>query len=194
MASIPHLSRVSQSKIARLNRASFTWLAGKMTDLLANKTTPGAILPQRFTDSVAFGAGDVYIYHYDAKWKAKLPYWDKFPCTIVLEVYNDGFLGLNMHYLPPNIRFAFMDKLIKFTEVAPNALRSRMRVSYEILKGSQQLGAYVPCLKKYLINHVTSSMFKILPSDWELVVHMPTAQFVGASQIKVFEDSRKKIK
>ena len=194
MAYIPHLNRVAQSKIARLNRAAFTWLAAKLTDLLANKTTPDAVLPEAYSDPQVFGPGDVYMYHYDAKWKNKLPYWDKFPCTIVLEIYNDGFLGLNLHYLPPNIRFAFMSKLVKRANNPRNPLRRRMNLSYEIVKGAQDLGAYIPCLKRYLTTHVVSNMFRIPPQDWELVVHMPVAQFTGASQKHVWADSRKKIK
>ena len=45
-----------------------------------------------------FGRLNMFIY--DPKLKKKLPYYDTFPLVLPLEKYNDGFLGLNFHYLP----------------------------------------------------------------------------------------------
>lgn len=192
--SIPHLNRIAQSEVARLNKASFRWLAGRLSFLMKNKTLPGAIKPGNYKSSKLFGVGDMFMYYYDAKWADKLPYWDRFPCTIVIGIYPDGFLGLNLHYLPPNIRFSFTNKLIQLAQVIPGDSRARMQISYDLLKNSQNLGAYVPCVKRYLIDHVRSKMMRVFPHEWALVVHMPVAQFTKASQSVVFAESRKKIK
>ena len=45
--------------------------------------------------------GDMIMYFYDPKYKAELPYYDKFPLTIMVEPANGGFYGLNLHYLSP---------------------------------------------------------------------------------------------
>jgi len=44
--------------------------------------------------------GGLMFFIYDPKTKDKLPYWDRFPLVIPINLYPDGFLGLNLHYLP----------------------------------------------------------------------------------------------
>ena len=46
-------------------------------------------------------AGDMIMYFYDPKHKATLPYYDRFPLTIMVEPAEGGFYGLNLHYLAP---------------------------------------------------------------------------------------------
>lgn len=190
---IPNLQKAVASDVARLNKASFMWLAGRLTHLYQNKIIPGSMNPRNFTNKHLFGPGDVYMYHYDPKTKATLPYYDKFPLTIILETYADGFLGLNLHYLPPDIRLPFMNKCIALANIVPGLNRERMRVSYDIMNNSHRFNAHVPCVKRYLIGHVRSHMLRIFPHEWHLVIHLPFEAFVKASKQKVWSDSRKKI-
>ena len=44
-------------------------------------------------------AGNMYMYFYDPKFKDILPYYDRFPLTIMLEPAKGGFYGLNLQYL-----------------------------------------------------------------------------------------------
>ena len=44
--------------------------------------------------------GEMYMFYYDAKHKDTLPYWDRFPLVFPFSKVKDGFLGLNLHYLP----------------------------------------------------------------------------------------------
>jgi hypothetical protein len=55
----------------------------------------------------------MYFFIYDRKGKNELDYYDRFPLIIPLESYSDGFLGLNIHYLPMRYRIAFMRKLMQ---------------------------------------------------------------------------------
>ena len=48
--------------------------------------------------------GRLNMFFYDPKLKKKLPYYDRFPLVLPLENYNDGFLGINLHYLPIPLR------------------------------------------------------------------------------------------
>ena len=56
-------------------------------------------------------AGRMYMYFYDPKYKETLPYYDRFPLIILVDKVEGGFTGLNLHYLPPNLRAKFFDKL-----------------------------------------------------------------------------------
>ncbi len=62
-------------------------------------------------------SGNMYMYFYDPKHKKTLPYYDRFPLTIMVEPAPGGFYGLNLHYLRPDIRAQFLDELMK---LAPN--------------------------------------------------------------------------
>ena len=43
--------------------------------------------------------GGMFMYFYDPKTKATLPYYDKFPLTVIVGPAPGGFTGLNLHYL-----------------------------------------------------------------------------------------------
>ncbi|MDP7367169.1 MAG: hypothetical protein QGH83_07900, partial [Candidatus Pacebacteria bacterium] len=68
-----------------------------------------------FKKKAVLKPGKMYTFGYDAKLKAILPYWDKFPLIVVLDTYKDGFLGLNFHYLSPIDRQKFFTKILKFS-------------------------------------------------------------------------------
>ena len=55
--------------------------------------------------------GKMYIFTYDAKHKDTLPIWDSYPLVFPINFYSDGFLGINLHYLPPLARVAIMRNL-----------------------------------------------------------------------------------
>ena len=56
-------------------------------------------------------AFNLNMFVYDPKYKKTLPYYDTFPLVLPLERYNDGFLGLNFHYLPIPLRVRLLDKI-----------------------------------------------------------------------------------
>ena len=61
------------------------------------------------------GVGNMYMYFYDPKHKETLPYYDRFPLTIVVEPAKGGFRGINLHYLPNALRAKFLDGLMDIT-------------------------------------------------------------------------------
>ena len=58
--------------------------------------------------------GRMYCFFYDAKHKEKLPYWDRFPVVLILDLQQDGFTGLNLHYIPPMYRVRLLYELYKY--------------------------------------------------------------------------------
>jgi hypothetical protein len=59
--------------------------------------------------------GQMLMYFYDPKGKDELPYYDKFPLTVVVDKAPGGFYGLNLHYLPPILRAKLLDALMEIT-------------------------------------------------------------------------------
>ena len=47
------------------------------------------------------------------KHKETLPFYDSFPLVIIIGKAKGGFLGMNLHYLPPTLRAKFLDALME---------------------------------------------------------------------------------
>ena len=65
--------------------------------------------------SSSISIGGMYLFSYNPKTKAKLPYYDRFPLAIPIEPYSNGFLGLNLHYLKPQYRVVILKALTNVT-------------------------------------------------------------------------------
>lgn len=137
--------------------------------------------------------GRLYMFMYDPKLKKELPYYDTFPLIMVVDVDRDSFLGLNFHYLPPQLRANLFDELYNRV-VAQDAMniQTKIRVSYQILKSASALKFFRPCLKRYLLGRVRSRYLYIPPEKWDIALMLPTARFKKASINKVYADSRRK--
>ena len=59
--------------------------------------------------------GLLNMFFYDPKGRNTLPYYDTFPLVLPLEEYPDGFLGINFHYLPMNLRLKLLDRVVDFS-------------------------------------------------------------------------------
>jgi len=92
-------------------KESKNWFRKKVNEL-------GDVKPQKLLKDDALDptsreiAGNMYMYFYDPKHKKTLPYYDRFPLTIMIEPAPGGFYGLNLHYLAPGVRAKFLDSLV----------------------------------------------------------------------------------
>ena len=135
--------------------------------------------------------GQMLMYFYDPKGKDTLPYYDKFPLTIVVDKAPGGFYGLNLHYLPPVLRAKLLDALMEITTNKKYDETTRMRFAYDELQGAAKYKWFKPCFKHYLTKHVKSRFALVPASDWEIATFLPTADWKKSGQQKVWADSRK---
>lgn len=140
-----------------------------------------------------FKLGGLFFFGYDAKGKDTLPYYDKFPLVLALERYNDGFLGLNLHYLPVKYRVAFLDKLMTYSVQGAENEMLRLRVTYDILQASKRLKEFKPCVKRYLTGHIQTKMVAVKTDEWKSAAFLPVQRFTGASASKVWQESMEQI-
>jgi hypothetical protein len=96
------------------------------------------------------------LFVYDPKLKAVLPYYDVLPLSIVLGYYPDGFLGINLHYIPWAKRISLGKALIKAT-------KGKNRISYTMLRKAWQdaklpVGLALLCIRRYLYSHIRSEI------------------------------------
>lgn len=122
--------------------------------------------------------GKMYFFFYDPKLKETLPFYDRFPLVIPIEKYSDGFLGLNLHYLPVKYRVILLDKLYDIANNDKFNETTKLRVSYDLLSGSSRFKEFEPCLKRYLNSHIRSNITIIDSDKWETAIFLPVEQFV----------------
>ena len=137
--------------------------------------------------------GSMYMFFYDPKLKKELPYYDSFPLVIVIGPAEGGFLGMNLHYLPPILRAKFLDSLLDVASNNKYDDTTRFRVSYSILKKAAKFKYFKPCVKHYLSNNVKSRLARVPAPEWEIATFLPTADFQKSGKSSVYRDSRKMI-
>jgi len=142
--------------------------------------------------------GRMYMFVYDPKHKKTLPYYDRFPLIIMVgpDEKGSGFYGLNLHYLDPLLRAAFLDDLIKAfgTEKKNPSIKARFNISYNKLKALSSVKEFKPCFKHYLSSHVKTMFSEVQGPDWETAIFLPTQHFAKAGKGKVWAESRKAAK
>lgn len=176
---------------SRLAREWFIHKVEEMTGTIDRQEVLRDEPVKRTTDSVI---GSMYMFFYNPKHKSTLPYYDEFPLVIVLDINNDGFTGLNLHYLPLDLRTRFLNTLLndyltdkKYDE------DTRFALTYQMLKATQRLRYFKPCIKKYLTTKVVGVMGEVPPDEWMFASVLPTADFKKKDETEVHEISRKMV-
>ena len=157
--------------------AARAWLGGKISQLRIPSDRSNVLNDASRISPRAF-IGRMYMYRYDPKYKDVLPVYDKFPLVIPMEMYSDGFLGLNLHYLDPYSRLSLLDRLIDFANNDKYNDTTKFNLSYDLLSRSRRYKMIEPCIKRYLLSHIRSSLIYIEPNSWETAIFLPTAKMV----------------
>ena len=165
------------------------WLSTNVHSVRQNKILTGD--RQRMVDRVE--PGGMYMFLYDPKTKAKLPYFDRFPLIFPFKQVPGGFLGLNLHYLPPLVRAKLMDGLWPYIDNDDLAPNRKLAITYQQLDRAAKLRYFKPCVKRYLNNNVKSRFVTIYPEEWNIAVFLPTERFAKAGKQTVYKESIGKI-
>lgn len=133
--------------------------------------------------------GSMYMFQYDPKHKATLPFYDKFPLIFPFDTAPGGFYGINLHYLPHRLRALLMDGLYKYTTDKNYDDQTKLKINYQVLKGAANIKMFQPCVKRYLNSHVRSNFIYVYPSEWDVALFLPTEQFEKKSMRHVHDAS-----
>ena len=134
--------------------------------------------------------GRLNMFIYDPKWKKKLPYYDTFPLVMPLEQYPDGFLGINLHYLPMGLRIQLLDSLVDFSNNTKFDESTFLKITYNKVKSNSRVK---PTIKRYLAGHVKSNFRRIDADEFTVAALLPVQRFQKASAADVWKDSRSMI-
>ena len=134
--------------------------------------------------------GKLNMFFYNPKFKKKLPYYDTFPLVLPLETYSDGFLGLNLHYLPIPLRIKLLDRLVDYSNNSQSDASTRIVVDYSRLK---KIRLIKPTIHKYLAGQVQSQFRRIDADEFTIATLLPVQRFKKATAKEVWSDSRSMI-
>ena len=132
--------------------------------------------------------GRLNMFFYDPKLKKTLPYYDRFPLVLPLERYSDGFLGINFHYLPINLRIRLLDRMVDFSNNTEFDESTTLDVDYTGVKGIRLVK---PTLHRYLAGRVKTNFRRIDADEFTVAALLPVQRFSKASESEVYRDSRK---
>lgn len=133
--------------------------------------------------------GNLYMFFYDPKTKDKLPFYDTFPLVFPFQKTENGFMGLNMHYLSYKFRIVLLDNLLKFKNTKGLDEGTRLKLNWNLLKGISKHRLVEPCVKSYLSDHLVTQLKIITPTDWTSAMMMPVESFRKATTTTVWKTS-----
>ena len=168
------------------------WFEKQVAALGQQGITPNKVMSGKPVDlRQSIMPGNLYMYVYDPKTKEELPYYDRFPLVFPFRKTQDGFYGLNMHYLPYEFRIKLLDELLVFKSNSRWDETTRIKYSWALIDGVSRFKAAQPCVKQYLNSHVRSQFRQIYSEDWATAMLLPVERFVGASKQQVWTESKR---
>jgi len=147
-----------------------------------------------YTNITNADIGRMYMFFYDPKHKATLPYYDRFPMIFVVDKIPGGFHGLNLHYLPPTYRARLMDALYSIDKNDSARESKKLKLTYSLLQGASRFRYFKPCFKHYLNEKVASRMLYVPAEEWDIALMLPTQRFRKAGAAKVWRESKQIIR
>ena len=149
---------------------SFDWYRKQVN----NMTTPGAkSLINKGKATLRPKYGMMNLFGYDAKHKATLPYYDKFPLIFPIEPAKGGFIGINFHYLPFGARVAFLKQLSQYASDKNFDKKTRYMLDWV------NNPYFRKTTKRYLNSQVRTSFLNIPANEMAVAIFLPVARFVG---------------
>ncbi len=182
---------IKTNQVAARARAAGDWFRSivNRTKGKFSRETPEKILQRSESLTATSVLGKMYFYSYNPKWKDELPWYDTFPLVFPIERYPDGFLGLNFHYLAPKHRAVLMDQLKAFANNKAYDETTKLKLTYNMLKGFTKIKRARPTVHRYLNSKVNSKFVLVNADEWEVALFLPVERFKKASKKKVWAHS-----
>ena len=163
---------------------SIRWYRQKVQELLPKPQVRRMIREGYKTQKVTVrpNFGMMNLFYYRPKGAEKLPYYDVFPLVIPMgRRLNDGFVGINFHYLSVPQRWLLLERLSMFQ--VPSELDA-----FDTEEGGGDVMALFwskirrkrgvkPIVKRYLTKNIQSRFLKIELSEMLIALSIPMERF-----------------
>lgn len=175
-------------------RKSKAWYEQQMVLLMKQGIMPWTVMkgnPAQLTTRLL--PGKMYMFLYDPLNKHELPYYDRFPCVLLYKRNINGFSGLNLHYLPYQMRIQLLHRMMVFKTNAKMDENTRLRFQWNAIKGVSKFAAAVPAFKNYNFSGLRSQFREIRSYDWTTAALLPVEQFVKLADDRIWDRSRQMV-
>lgn len=169
---------------------SYTWYRNQVRNLATGISGTQLLKNDQLSNRVM--PGEMYLFIYDPKHKETLPYYDTVPLVLPFRRLPDGFLGINLHYLPYLARFNLLRDLNTLARDNRLTNDKRLMLSWQLLNSSSKYLSATACVKHYLNSHLQSRFLKINYDDWITAAMLPVENFKKAKPEKVWADTKQK--
>lgn len=172
------LEKVDKRKKTEVSRK---WFDEKIKNYFAGKDDPEIYGKQNYNGisvrsfSTIF-VGKLIYFHYLAKYRNILNYWDKYPLALIYKQDRTHLYGLNFHYVPPDIRFTILESLVNSVQFLPND-RAYFKLTYQKMSQLSTIKFIKPCVKTYIFKNMTPPRV-VKPQYWFNAIYLPNAQWV----------------
>jgi hypothetical protein len=184
----------SAAELQSMSREAYKWLLKKIAYIRNPASIPPAIKREQERHTNRPLLGKLYFFYYDPKTKDEMDYYDTFPLVLVLDKYSDGFLGLNLHYLPIKYRVAFLNKLLQYARYDEDDEVKKFKITYDILDAARRLREFRPCLKRYLYSQMGSRILTVQPAEIDVAIYLPIQRFKKQKAQTVWKESVEQIR
>ncbi len=150
--------------------------------------------------------GTMNLFYYRPKTPQRLKYYDIFPLVIPMgRRLNNGFVGINFHYLSIPQRWALLERLQAFQTSslldAFDAEEGAGEVVSLFWSQIKKVRAVRPIVRRYLTEHMMSRFLRIEISEMLIAASLPVERFYEGTWSKrrrvepqkVFRDTRRSI-
>jgi hypothetical protein len=120
--------------------------------------------------------GRLNMFTYNPKHRKTLPYYDTFPLVLPIERYQDGFLGINLHYLDIKQRMRLLDRLVDFSNNTKFDESTKLMVLGKYKRLSKIRGVR-PTIHRYLAGNVMSHFRRIDADEFTVATLLPVQRF-----------------
>ncbi len=166
-------------------KTSLDWFLERVT----NMEKDGSKILRSYRDEVVtkIELGDMYLYRYLPKHRKTLPYYDLYPMIIAIDYRKGGFVGVNLHYIPPKYRVILLNNLKNTVKTV--AGRDIFKIKYPILAAAKKYAYAMPCIKHYKYSQLKSMVRRIPSEEWSLASILPIEKFKKESKQTVWKES-----
>jgi len=179
---------VEEGRLIKNTQTAVSWLNSNVRTL---NVQPNQVLAQYKSETSQFiYPGTLTLFKYRAT--NQRPYYDSFPLVIYLQETNNGFIGMNLHYISYAQRAILMDGLYQIAR-NKNTSQPIIAANYQFLSRFQRFRYFKPCVKRYLYSNVKSRFLSISPQYWNIALFLPLERFVGSSKEHVWSESALKV-
>lgn len=172
-------------------RKSKAWYEQQMVILMKQIQSPWIVMkgdPGQLTTRLL--AGKMYMFVYDPLHKHEIKYFDRFPCLLLYRRTIDGFSGLNLHYLPYQMRIKLLYHMLRFRTNSNMDSNTRLKFQWKSIKGVSKFAAAVPAFHSYNFGGLRSQFREIRAYEWATAALLPVEQFVKLADDRIWDKSR----